>query len=458
MQPFSLIYQFLALQLNIMEANATLDRLGLSELEITNVSQVVEYNSLPPKLLHYEVRGLSSGIWTRNLCFSVDSRGTFAGFNMARVLWHGRAPAEDWGDDEGREGVLRESVSDEGAYRMARAWLERTGVDVADLESKYRPRTEHRVLPLNNRKTVSSEFMVYWDQRGSHGKDAKRGAEVFLNPSRKWLQHLCVSDVSFYRHPIPEIPHAIAVNLLPDEPVRQFFHLRPEEPAKQVFRRPGIYFTNVFALLETPPEYERQAKPLLLAETRNIIVLLGCDQLDPATEANLTDFYINPPAFGYGGRLEFTNGEVQFDCHGRLRYFSLLPRGQTNFWLWLGTKRSLISTNEAYQIATQKLAALSINLDELDSKGNRDFLQDRYYNIDKHGRKLWFDSLVYSLIWRDKRSPGRPPLASVMVCGDIKQIGRIELNDTSCWKRAPVIVPTASTNAPVRRPTAPGAS
>jgi len=79
-----------------------------------------------------------------------------------------------------------------------------------------------------------------------------------------------------------------------------------------------------------------------------ILSILESSQLEEATEEKLIDYYVTPPAFGSGGRLEFKYGEVQFDADGKLKLLCFLPDGQTNRWLWLGKEKSVVSTNQAF--------------------------------------------------------------------------------------------------------------
>lgn len=437
MHRISLIYQLVLLHLITSEANVMVDRLDIPHARVSKPDQLTDFPVLPPLDVNGRFEGFSCAIRTSNLNFSISCAGDLPGIGVVQILTDSRHNGiEDWKDGDGQIGVPRGSVTDDKAYQLARDWLVKAGVDVQAMEKKHRPRVEHLTLPLTNHRIVSSRFAVTW---AADKLNRRPAAEVFLNASEKWLVRLHVTDLSYYRNTLPEVPHAIAVSLLPDEPIRSFLRSQASGSATRIFREHGLQLTNVFSLLEKPGKYESEGRIQILHEAKQILSLLDCDQLDEPSENNLTDIYINPPAFGSGGRLEFRNGEMQFDPAGKLRLFRFLPRGQTNHYVWLSTMQSVITDVDAHQIATQKLAALSIDVEKLDRDYKRTFSRGRFYRYDTKGKREYFQTPEYWLSWSDESSSSKPPVVRIAVYGDVKQVGRIELNDTSFWKRSPVV-------------------
>jgi hypothetical protein len=255
---------------------------------------------------------------------------------------------------------------------------------------------------------------------------------------------ICEGSLPFHRHPPPDIPHAVAVSQLPDEPVYQSLGFGVGTPLRVILRAIGDRYTNAFALLQAPEGYEEKLSRRLLDETREIIAVLGCTQLDDPRPENLTDLYVTPPAFGSGGRIAFKNGHVEFDSEGKLRSFDLVPRGHGDRVDWQHTAKSLITTNEAYQIATQRLAALLVDLDYLNGRYRRYLWRPPFQVRDPSTRmwkREWRESPEYHLVWRETNLPPQAPsTVKVSVYGDIKEVGTIELNDNTCWRRPPVVV------------------
>lgn len=447
----SLIYFLLALHAMVEDANQTVDRLGLPHARISDLAQIRDFPLLPPRdeaLRRY--RGLWAGIRTADFSVGVGSDG------VGVTQLQGPIGMENWHDNDHQVGVPRGSVTKEVAYKQARAWLEKMGGDVVALEKEYSPDIYHLELPLTDAETVASGYRIKWLRLGPLRETQPPAVEVCVNAKENWLVRLSIRDLRFYRNRVPEIPHAIAINLLPDEPVRKILGLKPEDSPKRIFSEHGFGFTNAFKLLATPDAYEAEARRLLYAEVKQLLSVLECDQLDEPNDKSMTDIYINPPAFGFGGRLEFKNGEVLFDTAGKLRFFRFLPRGQTNYWAWLSTEQSRISAEDAYLIATQKLAALSVDVAQLDRDYRRVFAQGRYYKYDEKKRRVWFDTPAFWLEWKDRTNDFKPSVVKVGVFGDIKQVGQIELANAKYWTRPPVKVTQAV--LPLDTPSAAGSA
>lgn len=109
---------------------------------------------------------------------------------------------------------------------------------------------------------------------------------------------------------------------------------------------------------------------------------------------------------------------------------------------WLYQKQPVILTNEACELAIAKLKALSFDIEALDHEFSRTVEQGRFYRIRKSDhKKLWFDTCEFFVEWRSKSNRFTPPVVRVVVYGDLKKIGKIELADTSYCKMSPIRAP-----------------
>src|SRR6185436_15765013 len=107
---------------------------------------------------------------------------------------------------------------------------------------------------------MSSRFTVKW-VRSPDSSAVMNNVEVetMLNLPEKWLASMHIRDLSFIGRPLPQISHAIAINNLPDGPVRK------------VLAEPGSTHTNALALLKSNQEWEEKQKKKLWRQAKSTV-------------------------------------------------------------------------------------------------------------------------------------------------------------------------------------------
>lgn len=417
----SLIYRLLALHLLLAHAQGLLERLELPTAEISHPRQLTNWGAGSPR----GARGFAASLRTTNLNFGISPD---VGINITRLNARG---VEDWPDPYGRHPVEASSVSTNLAYQLARGWLEQAGVDVDGLEAKYPVEIEHRGTAFGGPNLVGPNFHVKWGdgQYQSHPDSRIRteAARVALDAHAKRWVRVRIADTAFYKHPLPQITNAWGITELPDEPV------------KRLLQQPGMDYTNAFALLETLPAYREARFRLLLAEAKKVVSLLGVHSLDELRENRLKEAYVFPPAFGLGGLLTVEQGEVLFGPDGKVRRVACWLGGATNVADLKARLKAgpFLSTNEALALALDKLAAASIDLEQLGRDHERHFHQRRDYEH-VNGRVRYYDTCEYGVSWGETAWVWDSPL-HLILHGFSKRIARLEVNDPAYWHRPPVL-------------------
>jgi hypothetical protein len=348
-------------------------------------------------------------------------------------------------DADGTIGIPKDAASDEAAYKLARHWLEAAGFDVAAMEKEQPAWVEHGDLPLRNSNETSGRFAVRWGRKGAV-TGTNCAATVKLSLRGEWLVSIYVTHLRYLRTPLPEVPRGEDINRLPDTPVRDFLGLGPGRPINVALGQPGFSFTNTFRLLNTPDPYREQ---LALAMQRTVSELdsrLHSECLLDNIKTNLNEVYVNPPAFGSGGRIGSNDVEVRFDAAGRLSYFSCLPAAYTNWRQWEATVTSLISSNQAFAAATQAVAALSIDMVRLDRDCERVFSRGGGMRRDTKGKIVQNLTPRFWLWWANTSAGRRRPVVVIGVCGDTGKVGMIELKDTTYYQGPSLPVSSAKTS------------
>lgn len=321
----SFIYWLLAVHLTIVQANRVLDGLGLQELRIEAANQVAGSAWSPTQTIDHT---LESSVSATNFHFTLSRRAII--FTREKKAQAPGMPVQDWNDDDGTVGIPKENASKEQAYRLARYWLEGAGFDVAAMEKEHPAWIEHQDLPLNNRHQTSGRFAVRWGRKGAV-TGTNCAATVLLNLRGEWLVCIYVTQIRYLRAPLPEIPNSEDLNRLPNGPVLEVLGLRADEPIRDALKLPDFSFTNAFQLLNTSHAYREQMALAMHRVAAELASRLQSECLLNRLRTNLNEAYVNPPAFGSGGRLGSNDVEVRFDTAGRLSYFSCLPQGYTNW-------------------------------------------------------------------------------------------------------------------------------
>jgi hypothetical protein len=266
----SFSYRTVATQLMLGEANYFSEELALPVQHPLQLSEISVRVS-PPWYCKLESTdaGLSRIDRIRAANFaasgSIESRDFRFFFNGAGKLWSvNRVRAE------GKDSILalypelaRSSslIDTKGAYGLATQWLSSVSVDVPGLEQKYKPDIRQwffwgkaKNLPKDQwampsvtatNKTMLPIFDVYWGQAGAPA------AKVTVLGTTKELLELQVQDSSFSRRAPLIITNGIALNEIPNPPLKHLQQIQHGSETNSVGINPRAG-TN-----RPPPFYQR---------------------------------------------------------------------------------------------------------------------------------------------------------------------------------------------------------
>lgn len=409
METVSLIYKFLVLSMMIDQMNLMIEKLDLPRAGVTHPRQLTE-----------------GDIYIRNPLSNIpegyirSDKYHFAGYGRLGLFRLNTNGVNDWPDWFSYQGVQKTNVSSELAYQLARNWMEAASVDVAALEAKYQVKVDQSYSHAGKRSLVSPNFHVRWGDSKAMNKDPGLSpvAEVGLDAARKYLVTLQLNDLTFYRGNILTVTNAWAIALLPDEPVLQ------------MLTKPGIEYSNTFALLAINPDYEAMRRQQLEAEIDRLLRLLEIDDKVNLKTEEMDTAYVNPPAFGLGGAFRSQQISVRFNPKGELSHFTYLPHPYTNS-LILAQSPSTISSNRVFEIAREKLTALGFDVSRMDREMMHKHERRMFRMNQKHEGLREIESSEFHFRW-GKTPPGLgPPTVQIDVSGTLGRVVRLEVNDAS---------------------------
>jgi hypothetical protein len=213
--------------------------------------------------------------------------------------------------------------------------------------------------------------------------------------------------------------------------------------------------TNAFHALYVSAAYKAVALQLLLGEANHFAETLKLPTPLPIEISHLAHAYVSPPKFGLGGSLQTTNFAFTFH-EGRLHSIIRLdvlhgPEPLRDILDRLSQQAALVDSNGAYQLATQWLAAASVDVETMVKKYPAEISQRRYAanapREDQTLPKLGKEKLVpvYDVKWRDTSQPEYIAGAiKVAVLGTSKQLLALDIGDFSFSVRPPVVVANAA--------------
>jgi hypothetical protein len=407
MEQTSLVYKLMALWLLVDHFNFLNERLGLGLQQIESPqSQYIQEAAVDPAIsFDGQRRHLEGLIRTREFHL-----GLSGGMIVVTRIKNG---IEDWQDESPR--VARSERIQ--PIRLAKGWLANVGVDVSALEEECSPWVERYKAPLAESRSYGERCVVSWFPRGIH-RDKKAAVKIQLNPTSQKFVSLYIRDRRFAPVP-PDVPHAIGVSRLPDEPIRLDV------------QKPYPSYSNLVAMVTMDQEEDRRQN--LLREAKSVLEALSWDA-QSLMETNLLDVYVTPRAFGRGGDIQLKNGEVHFGAEGYLEIFDLLPPGQTNKFVWASIAEATIDTNRAFQIATQRLAAISIDVARLSVDHDAHIVQDRVVYRKGLGRVRALSPEIH-VFWGGSRYNWlKDAVAWVRVYGDSELVGDLRIRDPRYFK------------------------
>ena len=196
---------------------------------------------------------------------------------------------------------------------------------------------------------------------------------------------------------------------------------------------------NMHELMSTTPAYHNEALHLVLAEANRVANELMLPESLPITEASLTASYITPPRMAQrigaignvttanytyfcsvGNKFSYlTKTDLEHD-YPRMRKESLLPM-------------SLMNTNAAYQLATQFLAAASMDVTAL----NRD-CHVHILAFTPEGEQGKHFVPVYWVYWTPPEQEGHGSVASVELFEPTKTVRQLRVEDAKYILRSPL--------------------
>jgi len=166
------------------------------------------------------------------------------------------------------------------------------------------------------------------------------------------------------------------------------------------------------SLTSVPPEYRKEALGLIIQEANDIAQKLNLPEELPITESNLVEAYITPPRMVKIGFGNITTSNYVYYVTVGDKFSSLVRTDSNRVRDELKQKHSLpvsqMDTNAAYQLATQWLAAVSIDVNALNRDCN---LTIRAWTPEGEGSKNFIP--LYRVYWTEKSGGGRGGVAGV---------------------------------------------
>lgn len=182
--------------------------------------------------------------------------------------------------------------------------------------------------------------------------------------------------------------------------------------------------------------YKYVAVSIMLAEINYCAEKLRLPIQLPVERTHLEVQSVSPPnLFPFGGRLDTKDFSFSFAEDGRLQYiYALPPRNQSTPPKKRSHKNdaSLLTTNEAYCLASNWLYAMSVDVRELQRTNHLDI----YRPIEWDGEKNKEPRSVFHVEW----GPRNRTIAEASIGVRSRTLRYLRLEDTSFSKRPPVTI------------------
>lgn len=347
---------------------------------------------------------------------------------------------------------LRDQLTTNSAYQLATQWLTSVEVDVDALEKKYQPQ-------------VTQQFYYDAPVTWNLGEPPPPGTPTKLLP---------IYDVCWGGPPDSSPPVWVEVY----GPVKALIHLRMEDT--RFSRRNPIVITNLAELLRQPDPPTKQLQLLnnrsngpgsskskktarewagtsaMLREANSLVNQLGLKETKPllAGHVEATVFPTNDIAIGY---LKSEKYEYHFDggdqkprksLSGQVfiepgKFIGLLKQSpfreyqneQGRFADRYFDFPSMVGTNGAYQLATQWLANIKVDVAALEKKHKPMCVQEDY----DMGKGVMRKGPVFRIAWGVPGDPD-PPMRMV-IFGPTRELIYLSILDTRFLKREAIRIP-----------------
>jgi hypothetical protein len=167
------------------------------------------------------------------------------------------------------------------------------------------------------------------------------------------------------------------------------FRIFAEEPLIGLPSEAGVLaLSNLPSLGFTTEAYQHEALRVLIEEANRVARELHLAERLPITESNLTEIYISPPAMMRLGRIS-TSNYVYYASVGRM-FSGLEQRVEATTWGRIMAAHhwpiSRLDTNRAFQVATQIMLAVGMDVSAM----NRDCNIDIYVPMPEGARGKHF--------------------------------------------------------------------
>lgn len=182
--------------------------------------------------------------------------------------------------------------------------------------------------------------------------------------------------------------------------------------------------------------YKYVALTLMMAETNHAISKLDVAGWKPITTADLVSYHISPPRLRPGGSLDTIKYMFGFGNEGKLQFIhAYQPEHKLSIEerhrLW-AKRKSRIGTNEAYQLATNWLTKLDIDVTRLEKSHPCQVSQEFYYESGAQSPERVVMLPRFEVRWGTNWSA---PAVWVSIFGPTKEPLQIRQNDISFSKR-----------------------
>jgi hypothetical protein len=195
-------------------------------------------------------------------------------------------------------------------------------------------------------------------------------------------------------------------------------------------------------MLSLPLAYKYVALAVMVAEINFCASNLHLNQPLPISSENLKAVMIHDPRplIGFNGRLDTENYSFSFVRSGKLRFITRLDApGRQSLGIYRGSQsrvdcieqlshmKSIISSNDAYHIATNWLVAMDVDLQKLEAEKSPEVEQQF---LQSPGRGLVPVPLFY-VRWGEKVNP----TVDIMISGVTGELLNLRQEDDSYSKR-----------------------
>jgi hypothetical protein len=228
--------------------------------------------------------------------------------------------------------------------------------------------------------------------------------------------------------------------------------------------------TNIIAFLHTTTAYKAAALQLMVGQANFAVQQLDLKEPVPIViSADTNKSEVMPPPMGIGGMILTSNYDFEFNKGyllgiGKLKWLAKVSPPVTNT-LELANQPSLLDTNSAYQLATQWLAKISVDVPKLERKFSPRIFQPAGRPRDANGKFLagvtnMISIPLYLIGWGDPlegflrtnrlgrplppRRPNALDAVYVEILGTTRELLSLHIRDTNFFTQPPLILTNAA--------------